>query len=217
MKRRRTQRIVVVGAGGHAKVVLDILQSQGGWEIVGLTGTSPMPRDVLGFPVLGDDEAVLPALRGQGVGAAFVAIGENATRLALAARLADLGYAFPNAIAPSAAVSPNAELGHGIAVMPCAAINAGARIGNFAIVNTSASVDHDCIIGEGAHVAPGAVLAGVVRVGARAFIGVGAVTAPRLEIGDDAVIGAGAAVIRRVPAGKVAVGVPARVRAKRGP
>ena len=193
-------------------MVVDILLAQGGWDIVGYTDAGPASREVLGFPVLGRDEEVLPALRRQGVEAAFVALGDNSLRLRVAASLRAFGFAFPNAVSPSAFVSPNAALGHGIAVMPQAAINVAATIGDFAIINTSASVDHDCVVGEGAHIGPGAVLAGGVRVGARAFVGVGAVAVPGVEIGADAVIGAGAAVIRHVPAGKVAIGVPAKIR-----
>jgi UDP-perosamine 4-acetyltransferase len=207
--------IVVAGAGGHAKVVIDILRAEGCWTIVGLTAAAPAPCEVLGVPVLGDDEEVLPRLRREGIDTAFVALGENAVRLAVAGRCAAWGFAFANAVCPSAVVSPNARLGVGIAVMPRAVINAGAAIADFAIVNTAASVDHDCVVGEGAHVGPGANLAGWVRVGARTLIGVGAAVAPRVEIGADAVIGAGAAVVRPVPPHAVARGVPARQRRAR--
>jgi len=215
MRRRRARRLVIVGAGGHAKVVVDILLAQDGWDIVGLTDADPSPRKIYGLPVLGRDEDVLPNLRRQGVEAAFVALGDNVLRLRIAARLRALGFDLPNAISPRAFVSPNATLGVGIAVMPQAAINAAATIGDFAIINTAASIDHDCVVGEGAHIGPGAVLAGWVRVGARVFVGVGAAAVPGVEIGADAVIGAGAAVIRRVPAGATSIGVPARIRRTR--
>lgn len=204
----REREVVVLGAGGHGKVVVETLAASG-WRVVGITDADPRPRTVLGVPVLGDD-GVLPALRREGLAHAFVAQGDNRLRTRLAALAEDLGFALPNAVSPAALVSPSARLGRGVAVLPGAVINAEAELGDFAIINTGAIVEHDCRVGAGAHIAPGAVLAGRVEVGPGALIGAGAAVRPEVRIGAGAVVGAGSAVVRDVPQDAVVAGVPAR-------
>ena len=204
-------RIVLAGAGGHAKVVIELVRAaHPDLEIVGLVDADPTPRRVLGVPVIGDDGR-LDALRADGVGFAFPAVGDNGLRERLGTRLHKLGFATPALVSPAAAVSPSARLGDGVAVMARAAINAEAQIADFAVVNTGAVVDHDTRLGAAAHAAPGSVLAGAASVGARALIGAGAVLIPGVSVGDDAVVGAGAVVVSDIPTGALAVGVPARV------
>jgi UDP-perosamine 4-acetyltransferase len=204
-------KIVIAGAGGHAKVVIELVRAAApGLEIVGLVDADPAPRAVLGVPVIGDDSR-LAALRAEGVALAFPAVGDNALRERLGERLRKLGFELPALVSPRAAVSPSARLGAGVAVMAGASINAEAHIGDFAVVNTGAVIDHDARLAVGAHAAPGSVLAGAASAGARALIGAGAVLIPGVSVGDDAVIGAGAAVVRDIPAGALAMGVPARV------
>ncbi len=201
--------VVILGAGGHAKVVIELMRAQGR-AIAGLTDADPSPRVVLGVPVLGDDRA-LPDLRAEGVGHAFVAIGDNAARQAAARTAVELGFILVNAVSPAAAISPSARLGHGVAVMAGAVINAEAFIGDLAIVNSGAVVDHDCHLEPGCHVGPGAALAGGVRLGAGVLIGVGASVTPGCAIGARTIVGAGACVVGDLPADVVAIGVPARV------
>ena len=200
--------IVIIGAGGHAKVVIELVREQGGM-IAGLTDSNATPRLVLGVPVVGDD-AALPRLLAEGVSHAFVAIGDNKARVAAAQAATDLGFVLITAVSPRACVSDSARLGCGVAVMAGAVINAEAVIDDLAIVNSGAVVDHDCRLERGCHVGPGAVLAGGVRVGAGALIGTGASVAPGRSIGAGAVVGAGACVVEDVDPGVVAVGVPAR-------
>lgn len=202
--------VVVIGAGGHAKVVIDLIRENGNCRIVGLIDADPTPRHVLGVPVVGDD-ASLTRLRRTGVRHAFPALGDNRRRLALADRLRAEGFELINAISRSAMISSSVRLGRGIAIMPGAVVNADSTIGDLAIINTRASVDHDGCVGEAAHVGPGSALAGCVRVGRLAFLGAGASVIPGISIGDGAIIGAGACVVRDVAPGVVAVGVPARV------
>ena len=204
--------VVIIGAGGHGKVVLDVLRSAGKYRPIGyvdadtaLSGTS-----VGGLPVLGPVN-VLPRLRQQKVRDAIIAIGDNRTRVRYAALLRENGFELINAVHPAASVSPTAVLGVNVVIAAHATVCAEARVGDSAILNTAAVIDHECIIGEGAHIAPGALLGGRVRVGAFAFVGLGAHIIQCLSIGEHATVGAGAVVLRDVPPNATSVGVPARV------
>jgi sugar O-acyltransferase (sialic acid O-acetyltransferase NeuD family) len=204
--------VIIIGAGGHGKVVLDILLAEGEYRPVGFVDNNPSLLDsyVCGLPVLGPINA-LPRLKRQKIRHAIIAIGDNRQRLAQREFVDRDGVRLVNAVHPTAYVSPKATLGRGVVVAPVAKIVVEAKIGDLAIVNTGAIVDHECDVGEGAHVCPGAVLAGRVRVGRGAFIGIGAQVIQCRSVGDFAVVGAGAAVIHDVPDGATAVGVPANV------
>ncbi len=203
--------VLILGAGGHGKVVLDILRAAKQHNPVGfidadrsLTGTT-----INGLPVQGAPN-VLPKLRAK-VKGAIVAIGDNHTRRSYAAMVREHGLELVNALHPSAVVSAGVQIGRNVVVCAGGIVCVDVKLSDSVIVNTSAVVDHECEVGEAVHVCPGALLAGRVRVGAEAFIGMGAKVIQCLTIGDGAVIGAGAVVIEDIPAGATAVGVPARV------
>ena len=205
-------QVAIVGAGGHGKVVLDILRAGRECEPVGfidadttLTGTR-----VGGLPVFGPVNT-LPKLRQQKVRHAIVAIGNNRTRQRYAALLQEQGFELINAIHPTASVSSTATLRKNVVIAAHGVICTEARLGDCVILNTAAVVDHECDVADAVHVCPGAHLAGRVRVGEGAFIGLGANIIQCLTIGEHAVIGAGAVVTRDVPPYATAVGVPARV------
>jgi len=204
--------VIIIGAGGHGKVVLDILQAEGKYRPVGFVDNNPSLLDsyVCGLPVLGPINA-LPRLKRQRIRHAVIAIGDNRQRMAQKEFVDRDGVRLVNAIHPTAYVSPKAVLGRGVVVAPGAKVVVEATIRDLAIVNTGAIVDHECDVGEGAHVCPGAVLAGRVRVGRGAFVGIGAQVIQCRSVGDFAVVGAGAAVIHDVPDHATAVGVPATV------
>lgn len=205
-------RVVVLGAGGHARVCLDALIDDPTIEVVGCVSVDGTGVDGLPVPVLGRNQDVLRIVSDEGCTHAFVAIGDIAARARVTTDVLDQGLALVSAASRFAMVSSRAVLGMGSLVCAGSVVNAAAEIGRGVIVNTSASVDHDCRVGEFAHLAPGSVLGGEVVVGARAFVGLGARILPRVTIGEEAVVGAGAVVLRDVPPGATVVGVPARLR-----
>ncbi|HEX4956211.1 MAG TPA: acetyltransferase [Thermoanaerobaculia bacterium] len=204
------RQIVVIGGGGHARVVIEILLVAG-WQVVGFTDARQHSENWCSVPCLGGDFE-LPRVRAAGVSQAIVAVGENALRGRLAGEAAAAGFALANAVHPGAWLSPTVSLGRGIAIMAGAVLNAGVVVGDNVIVNTGATVDHDCRLGAQVHVAPGCHLAGSVVVEEGALIGVGAVVGRGrpLVIGARAVVGSGSVVIGDVPAGATVVGNPAR-------
>ena len=204
------KRIVVVGAGGHAKVVIEAIWAMDEFEIVGVVDPRPANTEVLGVPVLGGDEE-LPRLLTQGVTTAVAAIGANTTRQRIGHALLVMGFSLPSIRHPSAFISPSATIAQGTVVMAMAVVGTLARVRDLAIINTGAIVEHDNDVGEAAHIAPGVVLAGRVRVGNRALVGAGTAVRPCVIIGDDAVVGAGAAVVADVMAASVVAGTPAKL------
>lgn len=200
--------LIIIGAGGHAKVVADAALAAG-WTVAGL-----LDRDgsgILGLAVLGgdarlDDPAFVAAH-------CFVAaIGAQAARRRLSLRVLAAGGDLAVVVHPSAIVAPSAIIGAGSVVLAGAVVNPDARIGRFAIVNVCASVDHDNVLGDNVQVGPGARLTGNVSVGEDALIGAGAVVLPGVSIGAGAIVGAGAVVTRAVDAGATVMGNPARPR-----
>ncbi|MGO4110912.1 acetyltransferase [Paenibacillus sp. YAF4_2] len=203
-------KTVIIGAGGHAKVIVDILRSDPHVELIGCIGRDPH-ANVLGLPVIGGDD-ILPELLEQGIHHAFVAIGDNAKRHALALHVENLGFELINAISPRAYLASHVTLGKGVAVMPGSVIEPDTRIGSYTIINTGATVDHDGNIGMACHIAPGCHLSGNVTVGDESFLGTGVSVIDGMHIGEGCIIGAGATVIRPIPSYSLAVGVPATVK-----
>ncbi|UAL11780.1 acetyltransferase [Caulobacter segnis] len=205
--------VVIIGGGGHAKVVIESLRASGR-RVAAIVDADPTPREVLGVPVLGDD-LKLSELREQGLSELFVAIGDNQLREKLGRKARALGFSLVNAIHPSAIISPTVRIGEGVAVMAGVVINAESQIGDLAIVNTGAVIDHDCRLGAACHLGPASALAGGVSIGDRAFLGVGARVIPGVTIGADAIVGAGGVVVRDLPEAVLAVGVPAQIKGER--
>ncbi|MDM7322982.1 MAG: acetyltransferase [Gammaproteobacteria bacterium] len=193
--------IVILGHGGHARVVLDVLRCLG-WPVAGfLTPDLAAGTDWLGLPVLGDDTWLQSKKAGDH--AYVLGLGllphRPTLRAALYHRVRDLGLDTPALIHPSAILARDVHTESGVQIMAGAVIQPGSMIGEDALLNTGCRVDHDCQIGAHAHLAPGAILCGGVRVGEGAFIGAGAVLLPGVQIGEGAQVAAGATVRRNIP------------------
>lgn len=208
----RRDRIVVIGASGHGKVVADAAL-RAAQRVVGFADADPNKRDseVLGIPVIATelDEAIELAHKS---GASLaLGVGSNAARSRIFARLLDAGVEIATIVHPAAVLAPSVRVGAGSVVLAGVVVNPDSRVGRNVILNTSASIDHDCNIGDHAHLSPGVHLGGTVTVGQGTHLGIGAVARNNITIGAWSVIGAGAAVLRDLPDRIMAYGVPARV------
>ena len=202
--------VVIYGAGGHGKVVADVLERANGYRILGflddlneLTG-----KRVLGYEIL--DTALKFFGNGYPENCHLIlAIGPNEIRQRLADHAVPEGISFATAIHPSAQIARDVIIGPGTVIMANAVVNSGAYIGAHVIINTGATIDHDCVIDDYVHIAPGTHLAGGVHVGRGTLVGIGAIVVPGVRIGQWTLIGAGATVLHSVPEHVTAVGSPA--------
>jgi UDP-perosamine 4-acetyltransferase len=209
---RERLRIVGLGAGTHAKSVLEAIRSADMYDVIAIVDDDPakMGSELFGARVA--PAAALPQLREE-TAHAFVGvggIGDSAPRRAAFERLLEEGFELPPILHASAVVSPWATLDRGVQALAGSIVNAGAELAENAIVNTGAIVEHDCRVGAHAHLAPGVRLAGLARIGEGAHVGIGAVVIESVRVGPGALVGAGAVVISDVPAGARVAGVPAR-------
>lgn len=204
-------KVVVFGAGGHAKVVLDVLECLKRYVVVGLLDSSVEFHGTTrwGYKVLGGRDQ-FAALKRRGVSRLIVALGDNRQRQAVFEDAVKAGFEPITVVHPSALLGSGVKIGPGTLLVAGAVVNVDAVIGDNVIINTAATVDHDCRIGSHAHLSPGVHLAGNVTVGELSHIGIGAVVLPNCTIGRGCVVGAGAVVLENVPDGVVVAGNPAR-------
>jgi len=208
MSRARRRRVLVLGAGGHARAVADVARAAG-WTVAGFTDLAPDPARP---QILGRDDDVPRLVRRHRLDGVLVGIGNTSLT-----RRAELFHAFRTLVAPAlthprAVVARSAALEAGAVIFPGAILGAGVVIGANAVLYSGAIVEHDSRIGAHAYVSPGAVLAGGVTVDDGAFVGAGAVVIPGVRIGAGSVVAAGAVVVDDVVAGATVLGVPARPR-----
>lgn len=200
---------IVIGAGGHARVVIDALRSIEA-SIAGVLDIAydGEREDILGSPVLGG----LDVLAEYPPGAVWlaIAVGDNIERRAIFDRYGGDGYEFPPVIHVQAVVSDTARLGSGSFVNVGAIVNARVRIGENCIVNTGSILDHETVLGDHSHVAPGVRVAGRVTIGGATFVGIGTSIIDGVRIGDGVIVGAGSVVIDDLESGFTYAGVPAR-------
>jgi sugar O-acyltransferase (sialic acid O-acetyltransferase NeuD family) len=205
-------RVLLIGAGGHAQVVADIVleMARAGARVsaIGFLDDAPdlRGRCLLGLPVLG----TISAIRHVPHDAVVVAIGDNRTRSKITLNLSAQGETFLSAVHPRAVLGSDVRVGLGTMICAGVVVNVAARIGDGVILNTGCTVDHHCTVGSYCHIAPGAHLGGDVLVEEGAFVGIGSSVIPGRRIGRWAILGGGAAVVRDVPDGEKVVGVPAR-------
>lgn len=204
------RKAFLLGAGGHAKMVIEAFRTQNNLEIMCcLARDASYGRTLIGVPIQEESKELLVEFQKRGF-LGFVAVGDNRLRKRLVNQLIALGLELPTAIASSAIVSPSATIGQGTVLMPGAIIGADAIVGNGCILNCGSSIDHDNRVDDFVHIGPGSHLAGNVTAEEGAFLGVGTSVIPDLTIGAWAIVGAGAVVLGNVPPNEIWVGCPAR-------
>ena len=203
------EKIFVFGASGHAKVVIDIIEQQGLYEIAFLADDNPKLKGttLYGYPVIGGKTELFESDVKRGI----VAIGSNKARQAVSSWLTANGFDRINATHPSAYIARGVTIAAGTVIMAGVVINSDSVIGHDVIVNTRASIDHDCTIGDGTHIAPGATLCGTVSVGEGSFVCAGVTVIPNLTIGRNVTVGAGATVIDNISDNLIVAGTPAKI------
>jgi sugar O-acyltransferase (sialic acid O-acetyltransferase NeuD family) len=206
----KRSEVVLIGASGHAKVVIDAIEREGRYRIARLLDDNPAlhGKFFFGYNVAGATECIVARVPRKP--RVLVSIGDNAARARIATWLRSKGFEFASAVHPDACIGREATIGAGTVVMAGAVVNSDTVIGENVIINTAATVDHDCVVGPGAHIAPGAHLCGGVHVGAGAFIGAGTVIVPGVRVGAGAVVGAGSTLLADVREHTTAAGSPAR-------
>lgn len=204
------KNLLILGAGGQGKVVLDLALTCEKWDKIRFLDGGKIGEEVLGYPVIGDFREY-EVLR-EKYTHAIAAVGNNDLRLRLTEALLEIGYEVPIFIHPSAVVSQFSSIGLGTVVMPQAVVNVSVQVGKACIVNTGVIVEHDCQIGNGTHLSPSATLGGTVSVGDKSWICLGAKIINNITIGERVTVGAGAVVIDDIEDEKLVVGVPAKVK-----
>lgn len=204
------QNLLIVGAGGHGKVVADCAKAMGIWQHIAFVDQRyPALTSAGPFPVIATaDDAVL-GLR-EDFPSIIVAIGDNRLRQRLSLAYEAQGFALATLIHPRATVSEFAKVGKGTVIFAHAVVNIDANIGNCCIINTAAVVEHECEIANAVHLSPNVSLGGQVHVGEQSWLGIGCSVIHGLTIGPFCMVGAGAVVIRNVAEGHTVVGNPAR-------
>lgn len=201
------------GAGGHAKVVIEVCRAAG-LRVAAVIDDHPPSNLLLGAPVHTSD-----AFDWNSLSTPFsflVAVGENSARARIFESLTLRGGVPHAVIHPFSCISPTARIGQGTVVMAGVIVNADAEIGRNCILNTGVRLDHDCLIGDHVHIGPGSTLAGAVTVERSSFLGAGVICIPQVRIAENSVIGAGSIVVRDMPSNVIAYGAPARVHRPRG-
>lgn len=212
-------RLILFGAGGHAKSVIGVIDVAKAWRVVGLVedGEDRVGQRVLGYEILGGADALARA-RADGVVRFFVAVGDNVARGAIARRMVAAGFSPVSIIHPSAFLMKNAAIGEGVFLHFGSVTGPDSTVGSHTIVGAHAAVGHDSTVGDCVHLAAGARMGGHTKIGAYSLLGMGAVVLPGVTIGRNVSVGANAVVHRDLPDRCVAVGNPARVvRRNEGP
>lgn len=205
------KRSVVIGCGGHARVLLSLLSEQLDYSIEGIIDTAA-PRAgevIMGIPVIGS-VSDLPQLKDAGISNLFLALGDNESRRTWFEQTAAMGFLHPNLISGQAMVDPTASLGCANVICARAFIGPLAAIGNNNLINTASIVEHEAIVGNHSHLAPSSVVCGRTKIGDEVFLGANATVIDRISVASNVVIGAGATVVKPIDKQGIYTGTPAR-------
>lgn len=221
LKKRRDmskQKVLIVGSSGHSKVIIDIFEKEGKYQIVGLLDAfRKLGEETLGYIVIGKEDDLPDLLSKNKNCKIFIAIGDNWIRKKVMDKIVDIipNIDFATTIHPSVQIGKNVHVGYGTAIMAGAIINSETTIGNFTIINTKASIDHDCKMLNFSSLAPNVTTGGNVTIGEYSAISIGATIKDGLTIGNHSVIGAGALLMKNCEDNAIMYGIPAKLIRKR--
>ena len=205
------EKIVVIGGGGHARVLISILLKNNDYEMMGYTDKIDNDK-ILGIPYLGNDEVLesffKQDVKNAAIGLGIVNISED--RKKFIENIKRIGFNFPSIISNSAIINQSTLISEGTHIFDGVIINSGSQIGSYSIINTGSIIEHDCEIGNNCHIAPGAVLSGSVKLGNNSMIGAGAIIIPNIKISEKVMVGAGSVVIKDIYESGTYVGNPTR-------
>lgn len=203
-------RIVIVGCGGHAKSIVDTVENEGVYKIVGFIDREINEKySYRGYKVIGTDDDLeqiyLSGVHNVAIGVGY--LGKGILRDKLYERLKTIGYNMPVIIDPTAVVSSDIIIGEGTVICKKTVVNADARIGKMAIINTGAIIEHECEINDFSHISVGTILCGNTKIGSHCFIGAGTTIINGIEIGNECIVGAGSVVLGNVLHGSKVYGI----------
>lgn len=195
----KKEKIILVGAGGHAKSCIDIIEEQNKFSIFGIIGIkNEVGKVISGYEVIGSDDDYDSYLNIKNV---HIAIGLDYKnlRLKLFNHLKKIGFKFPNIYSPRAYISKKSSIGEGNILMHSSILNASSSLGNNCIINTNALIEHDCKIGDNCHISTGVIINGNVDIGQNTFLGSMSCIKNGVKIGENCFIGMGSTVIKDLP------------------
>ena len=203
------RRLLIIGTGGHGKVVLDCAKKS--YDSITFLTNDIHTKSINGYPILFEQETSMDYLINN-FDELIVAIGNNKARLNISMDFNARGMKLATIIHDKAIISEDALIGDGTVVLANAVINSSAVIGKCCIINTGAIIEHDCILKNGVHISPNAAMGGTVFIGEKTWVCVGSSIANNINIGENSVIGAGSVIIEDVPNKVLVVGVPAKIK-----
>jgi len=209
----KKDKIVIIGSGGHAGVIIDIIEQEAKFDIIGLIDTSKrFGASVLGYKILGEEKDLPQLIIKYQLSGCFIAIGDNWKRSIVKNKIQEIepSFGFITTIHPSAMIANGVTIGSGTVVMAGVVINSNSKIGDFCIINTNSSVDHDSKMDQFSSIAPGVTIGGNTSIGKFSAISLGAKIIHDIEIGEHSVIGAGSTVLKNVCDNFVVYGTPAK-------
>jgi len=212
------ENILIIGSGGHAKVIIDIVEKEGKYHIVGLLNKSPTVNEkISGYDLLGKEADLPKFAKIHAIQGIIIAVGDNYTREKVVSRTQEKcpELSFFSAIHPQSTIAPDVSIGQGTVIMAGVSVNATSSIGEFCILNTNSSLDHDSQMGDFSSLAPGVIVGGECQINEFSAINIGAILIPRITIGKHSVIGAGSLVIKPVGSFEIVYGSPAEKIRKR--
>ncbi|WP_148409062.1 acetyltransferase [Murimonas intestini] len=204
------KNVVLIGAGGHCKILIESLDKEK-YEIIGILDERTYKGTLIcNVPVIGTDKDAEEIFANGTHYAVITVVGNLQLRKILIKKYRKIGYQFPNIVHKTCRISESVTLGNGVTLLANSCINAEAKLEDFVTINTGAIVEHEVSVGENSHIAPGTILLGGSQIGKNTMIGAGSVILQQLKIGNDCSIGAGSIVLKSIADGKTAYGNPAK-------